>query len=125
MCCTITIIFLGCKTTSTEPVQSVPGSFKELTADASFDWKTVKAITIQVQGFETIDQVSRALTIYDAAGNVLYKQAMVLSETVEISLEVPSPTTTLIVKYGNILRAAELSGNTAAVSLATPDDYQY
>ncbi len=119
------LILNGCKTTSTEPIQTPPGNFTELTADDSFNWSTTKTVTITVEGFETVTPVTRALVISEGDGHVLYKQAMDLNGTTQVTIEVPSPTTTLIVKYGNILRATEINGTTAAVSLATPDDYQY
>jgi len=82
-------------------------------------------VTVTVLGFETINQVSRALIISDDGGNVLFKQAMTLSDTQDIVLTVPAVTTSLSVKYGSILRSSSITGLTASVNLATPDDYQY
>lgn len=121
----IPIFFYGCKSTSTEPLQSMPENFHELTADDSFGWSTTKTVTVTVQGFETVNPVSRALIISDAGGSVLYKQAMILSDTQDIVLTIPSVTTSLKFKYGSIERSADISGLTALVNLATPDDYQY
>lgn len=121
----IPIFFYGCKSTSTEPLQSMPENFHELTADDSFGWSTTKSVIVTVQGFETVNPVSRALIIVDAGGNILYKQAMTLSDTQKITITVPATATSFKCKYGTIERTASINGTTALVNLATPDDYQY
>jgi hypothetical protein len=86
--------------------------FSEIKASETFDWKTSKAITLQVKGFQSISDAKSTLKVTSLDGKIIFYQAAhAMSETFNTQIMVPSHIKDLSISYGSIQKNVSTSIN--------------
>ncbi|MDP1727887.1 MAG: hypothetical protein Q8M15_13970 [Bacteroidota bacterium] len=77
--------------------------FNQIKASANFDWKTTKAIQLNVQGFATQAPINKTLWVTTVDGKTVYFNAMhLMDQNLTAQLAIPSNVQEVLVSYGTI-----------------------
>ncbi len=85
-----------------QPATPRPNKFSEIKAADNFRWMSEKQVTINLEGFPTIEPVTSTLTIMTEDGRVLMNQAYTLDENGTFRVLVPASEDKLKLKFGSI-----------------------
>jgi len=112
--------FTSCKKlesadTKIEPTPTVT-NFKQIKADPSFDWKSTKVISINVEALNPELDITNTLFVKSESGDVLLTKLHKMNESYTANLTVPLKTTKVIVNFGSIVKTVSINNGSAVIN---------
>ncbi|MCX6185902.1 MAG: hypothetical protein NTU43_02755 [Bacteroidetes bacterium] len=86
-------------------------NFKDIKVSSSFDWKSTKEITINLQPLSTPVKINNTLLVKTEKGEVLYSKLQTMNEAFTGKILVPSNLTHLVVSFGSISKIETITNN--------------
>ncbi|MCK6610977.1 MAG: hypothetical protein L6Q78_08040 [Bacteroidia bacterium] len=107
------LLFSGCiKLESPEPKTAT--QFKNLKVSESFSWQTTRSVKLAITGTITPNPVRATLLITNKQGDTLRRENRLMDENVELMLQVPTTTDSLIVSFGSIQKTYKVQSEILA-----------
>jgi hypothetical protein len=112
--------FTSCKKlesadTKIEPTPTVT-NFKQIKADPSFDWKSTKVISINVEALNPELDITNTLFVKSESGDVLLTKLHKMNESYTANITVPLKTTKVIVNFGSIVKTVSINNGSAVIN---------
>lgn len=107
------LLFSGCiKLEAPEPKTAT--QFKNLKVSESFSWQTTKPVKLAITGIITPNPVRSTLLVTTKQGDTLRRENRLMDENVELLLQVPTTTDSLIVSFGSIQKTYKVQSEIEA-----------
>ncbi len=115
----------GCNKDKQTDTPEPPGevdAFLEMEVPDGFEWRTTKAVTIQINGSEGAADVRRPLDIIAPSGELLQRRMTRVSEDLTIKMELPKTMEDVEVRYGTLAKSLDIRSGNAAFDYEQSDD---
>jgi hypothetical protein len=86
-------------------------NFKDIKVSSSFDWKSTKEVTINLQPLSTPVKINNTLIVKTEKGDVLFSKLQTMSEAFTGKILVPANLTNLVVSFGTISKTEIITNN--------------
>jgi hypothetical protein len=91
-------------------------SFKQIKVDPSFNWKSTKVISINVEALNPELDITNTLFVKSESGEVLLTKLHKMNESYTANLTVPLKTTKVIVNFGSIVKTVSINNGSAVIN---------
>jgi len=91
-------------------------SFKQIKVDPSFNWKSTKVISINVEALNPELDITNTLFVKSESGEVLLTKLHKMNESYTANLTVPLKTTKVIVNFGSIGKTVSINNGSAVIN---------
>lgn len=116
----IQITFTSCKKLEdVEPktvIVPTVTSFKQIKVDPSFNWKSTKVISINVEALNPELEITNTLFVKSESGEVLLTKLHKMNESYTANITVPLKTTKVIVNFGSIVKTVSIKNGSAVIN---------
>ena len=122
------LLLASCKKTnlsSSTPLDNNNQSFKSIVATEQFKWTTTKTVTIDITPLETESLLSNTLFVQTLDGKQLLAHNMLMTEALQLSVDVYTETNQVKLVYGNIEKTLDIVNNRVAFDFVTPIPAEY
>ena len=103
----------GCNKNEDPVVPTDPETIFDLKINSEFDWKTTKALSVNVTGLPVPETVKNTLLIRSEDGKaVYYNNQHPMNQTFSVDVAVPSYLKKIVISYGTISKTMDITGNT-------------
>jgi len=86
-------------------------NFKDIKVSSSFDWKSTKEITINLQPLSTPVKINNTLVVKTEKGDVLFSKLQTMNEAFTGKILVPASLTNLVISFGTISKTETITNN--------------
>jgi hypothetical protein len=86
-------------------------NFKDIKVSSSFDWKSTKEITINLQPLSTPVKINNTLVVKTEKGDVLFSKLQTMNEAFTGKILVPASVTNLVISFGTISKTETITNN--------------
>ena len=105
----------GCKKTESSVSPETPQTIFDLKVSLDFNWKTVKAVTVNISGLPVPVKVRNTFYVKSADGKAIYYNDLLeMDQNYTIQVSVPSYETQIVASYGTISKTLDISGSTVS-----------
>ena len=91
-------------------------SFKQIKVDPSFNWKSTKVISINVEALNPELDITNTLFVKSESGEVLLTKLHKMNESYTANITVPLKTTKVIVNFGSIVKTVSINNGSAVIN---------
>jgi hypothetical protein len=91
-------------------------SFKQIKVDPSFNWKSTKVISINVEALNPELDITNTLFVKSESGDVLLTKLHKMNESYTANITVPLKTTKVIVNFGSIVKTVSINNGSAVIN---------
>ena len=91
-------------------------SFKQIKVDPSFNLKSTKVISINVEALNPELDITNTLFVKSESGEVLLTKLHKMNESYTANLTVPLKTTKVIVNFGSIVKTVSINNGSAVIN---------
>lgn len=103
----------GCNKNENPVVPTEPETIFDLKINSGFDWKTTKALTLNVTGLPVPETVKNTLFVRSEDGKaVYYNNQHPMNQSFSVDVAVPAYQKKLVISYGTISKTMDITGNT-------------
>jgi hypothetical protein len=86
-------------------------NFRDIKVNASFDWKSTKEVTINLQPMSTPVKINNTLLVKTEKGEVLFSKLQTMDEAFTGKILVPASLTNLVISFGTISKTETITNN--------------
>jgi hypothetical protein len=86
-------------------------NFRDIKVNASFDWKSTKEVTINLQPLSTPVKINNTLLVKTEKGEVLFSKLQTMNEAFTGKILVPASLTNLVISFGTISKTETITNN--------------